>query len=216
MLYGSKPDEIDPKFGASVTYEYGKNLYVNMTNHCPNRCDFCLRNNSDGSLYATNLWYRNGEPSKEEIWENLQRRDLNAYHEIVFCGYGEPACRWDDMMWLCDRLKEHGSHFIRINTNGLANLITGKKASLELDGRVDAVSVSLNASTPKRYDDLCHSRFGLQALPAILRFTADAVLNVPHVRMTVVSTMAQEEMDECRRLCENVGADFHVREYIQE
>ena len=214
MLYGSKPDEIDPKFGASVTYEYGKNLYVNMTNHCPNRCDFCLRNNSDGSLYATNLWYRNGEPSKEEVWENLQRRDLNAYHEIVFCGYGEPACRWDDMMWLCDRLKEHGSHFIRINTNGLANLSTGKKASLELDGRVDAVSVSLNASTAEGYDQVCHSRFGLQALPAILKFTATAVLNVPHVRMTVVSTMSKEEQEACRQAAESVGADFVIREYI--
>ena len=32
MLYGSKPEEVDPKFGASVTYEYGKNLYINMTN----------------------------------------------------------------------------------------------------------------------------------------------------------------------------------------
>ena len=203
-------------YGASVTYEHGGNLYINMTNQCPNRCDFCLRQHSPGSLYANNLWYKGGEPAKEEIWALLQRRDLHRYPEIVFCGYGEPACRWDDMMWLCDRLKEHGSHFIRINTNGLANLITGKKASLELDGRVDAVSVSLNASTPKRYDDLCHSRFGLEALPAILRFTADAGLYVPHVRMTVVSTMAQEEMDECRRLCENVGADFHVREYIQE
>ena len=56
---------------------------------------------------------------------------MNSYNEIVFCGYGEPACRWDDMMWLCDRIKEHGSHFIRINTNGLANLITGRRAALE-------------------------------------------------------------------------------------
>lgn len=216
MLYGTNPNEIDPKFGASVTYEYEKNLYVNMTNQCPNRCDFCLRNNSDGSLYANNLWYKYGEPTKEEIWENLCRRDLNRYHEIVFCGYGEPACRWDDMMWLCDRIKENGSHFIRINTNGLANLITGRKASLELDGRVDAVSVSLNAATAQGYEDLCHSKFGLEAFTALQRFTADAVLNVPHVRMTVVSTMPKEEVEACRRICESLGADFHIREYIKD
>ena len=141
---------------------------------------------------------------------------MNRYNEIVFCGYGEPACRWDDMMWLCDQIKSHGSHFIRINTNGQADLITGRNASLELDGRVDAVSVSLNASTPEGYDAVCHSKFGLDAFPAILKFTASAVLNVPHVRMTVVSTMPKDEIDACRHVCERLGADFYVREYIDK
>ena len=204
------------KYGAAITYEFEKNLYVNMTNQCCNNCDFCLRQNSSGSLYADNLWYQHGEPSKEEILEELLRHDLNRYNEVVFCGYGEPACRWDDMMWLCDQIKSHGSHFIRINTNGLANLITGRNAALELDGRVDAVSVSLNASTPEGYDAICHSQFGLDAFPAILRFTAGAVFNVPHVRMTVVSTMPKDEIDECKRLCEKLGADFYVREYIDK
>ena len=209
-------NEIGLLYGASATYEYEGNLYINMTNQCPNRCDFCLRQNSSGSLYTNNLWYQGGEPTREEIWGQLQKRELNRYMEIVFCGYGEPACRWDDMMWLCDKIKADGSHFIRINTNGLANLLTGRSAALELDGRVDAVSVSLNASTPEGYDRLCHSRFGLQALPAILRFTATAVLNVPHVRMTVVSTMPKAEQEACRQLAESVGADLHVREYISD
>ncbi len=203
-------------YGASAVYEYGVNLYINMTNQCPNRCEFCLRQNSTGSLYANNLWYKGGEPTREEFWALLQRQDLNRYMEIVFCGYGEPACRWDDMMWLCDKIRAAGSHFIRINTNGLANLLTGRNAALELDGRADAVSISLNASTPEGYDRLCHSRFGPQALPAILRFTSTAVLNVPHVRMTVVGTMPKAEQEACRQLAESVGADFMVREYIPE
>ncbi|MCH5352296.1 MAG: radical SAM protein [Acutalibacter sp.] len=201
---------------ASIVYEYGAGLYINLTNQCPNNCDFCLRKNSDGSLYAENLWYQGKEPTKEEIWAELTGRDLNQYAEIVFCGYGEPACRWDDMMWLCDKLRAHGSHFIRINTNGLADLIVGRQVASELDGRADAVSVSLNASTAEKYDGLCHSKFGLDAFPAILRFTAVAVLNVPHVRMTVVSTMKKEEIETCKKVCESVGADFHVRDYISE
>mgnify|MGYP001040512515 CR=1 FL=1 len=202
------------QYGAHATYRHGNNLYINMTNLCPNRCDFCLRQNSPGSLYSDNLWYQGGEPTREEFWDELCHRDLNQYHEIVFCGYGEPACRWDDMMWLCDQIRGQGSHFIRINTNGLGNLITGRNAALELDGRVDAVSISLNASTPEGYDTICHSRFGLKALPAILRFTSTAVLNVPHVHMTVVSTMPKAEQDACQKLAESVGADFVVREYI--
>lgn len=200
----------------TITYEHEGNLYINMTNQCPNRCDFCVRNNSSGSIYADDLWYHGREPSKEEIWAELEKRDLNRYNEIVFCGYGEPACRWDDMMWLCDQLRAHGSHFIRINTNGLGDLITGKRTSLELDGRVDAVSVSLNASTAEKYDAVCHSKFGLEAFTAILKFTAGAVLNVPHVRMTVVSTLPQKEIDACREVAENVGADFYVRQYIEK
>ena len=125
------------KYDAAITYEYEKNLYINMTNQCCNSCDFCLRNNSDGSLYADNLWYHGGEPTKEEIWEELEKQNLNRFNELVFCGYGEPACRWDDMMWLCGKIKENGSHFIRINTNGQADLITGRNAALELDGKVD-------------------------------------------------------------------------------
>lgn len=201
---------------ASITYEYGGNLYINMTNRCPNRCAFCLRTNSTGSLYAENLWYQNGEPSKEEILADLQMRNLNAYHEVVFCGYGEPACRWDDMMWLCDEIRKLGAHFIRINTNGQADLIVGRDTAAELDGRVDALSVSLNAATPEAYQEICHSDFGIDALPAILRFTAAAVLRVPHVRMTVVSTMDPEEQSACKALCASIGADFEVREYISQ
>lgn len=204
------------EFDASITYEYNQNLYINLTNRCPNRCDFCLRNNSTGSLYADNLWYHGEEPTKEEILEHLLLRNLNRYHAIIFCGYGEPACRWDDMMWLCDEIRKTGSHFIRINTNGLSDLIHNRSTAEDLDGRVDAVSVSLNASTPEKYDAICHSEFGLEALPAIIRFTAKSVLNVPHVRMTVVDTMEPAELEACKRICSKIGADFVVRKYISK
>lgn len=201
----------------SITYEHGDNLYVNMTNKCPNNCSFCLRNNSDGSIYASNLWYNGKEPSKEEILESLMSRDLHSYHEIVFCGYGEPACRWDEMMWLCDKIKEHGSHNIRINTNGLANLITNRDdVSTDLDGRVDEISVSLNSPTPEGYNEICKSHYGVDALPAIIRFTAGAVLHVPHVYMSVISTMSDEDIAECRRICNRIGATLKIREYIED
>ena len=199
--------------GDIITYDYFGSLYINMTNRCDCHCVFCIRDEDSSALGG--LWLQE-EPSREAVLEDILSKDLSQYSEIVFCGYGEPACRWDDMMWLCDRIRGQGSHFIRINTNGLANLITGRNAALELDGRVDAVSISLNASTPEGYDAICHSRFGLEALPAILRFTSTAVLNVPHVRMTVVSTMPKAEQEACRQLAESVGADFFVREYISQ
>lgn len=200
----------------TITYEYGDNLYINVTNQCPNACDFCLRNNSTGSLYADNLWYEGAEPTKEKILADLKKRDLNSYAEIVFCGYGGPACRWDDMLWLAARLKEMGNYTLRVNTNGLADCITGRNAAPEMHGLLDIVSVSLNAPTAEKYDAVCHSKYGPEAFDAMLHFTAEAVKNVPHVVMTVVSTMPAEDIEACRKLCENAGAKFRVREYISE
>ena len=197
----------------TITYEYGKNLYVNLTNRCPNRCDFCLRTHSSGSIYAGDLWLER-EPTKEEILEDIKKRDLSQYQQLVFCGYGEPTCRLEDILWLCDRVKEFSPIDMRLNTNGLSDRINGRHTAPELDGRFEVVSVSLNAPNAEKYEALCHSEYGLEAFPAILRFTAEAGLYVPKVYMTVVDTMPQEDIAQCRRLCEDIGAIFRVRKYI--
>ena len=82
----------------TITYSYGKNLYVNTTNRCDMHCDFCLRQSGDGVGEADSLWLER-EPTREEIWEDLQKRDLNAFSELVFCGYGEPTYRLHDILW---------------------------------------------------------------------------------------------------------------------
>lgn len=197
----------------TITYEYGKNLYVNLTNRCPNRCDFCVRTHSAGSIYAEDLWLER-EPTKEEILEDIKKRDLGQYQQLVFCGYGEPTCRLQDLLWLCDQVKKYSGIDIRLNTNGLSDLINGGHTAALLDDRVDIVSISLNAPNAEKYEELCHSEFGLEAFPAILRFAAGAGLFVPKVYMTVVDTMPQADIDECRRICEGLGAIFRVRKYI--
>lgn len=197
----------------TLTYEYGRNLYVNLTNRCPNHCEFCLRTHSSGSIYAENLWL-DKEPSKEEVLADILSHDLTSYEQLVFCGYGEPTCRFDDMIWICDEVKKESPIDIRLNTNGLSDLINKRSTARELDGRINVVSVSLNAPTPEKYDALCHSEYGLQAFPAILKFTASANLFVPKVYMTVVDTMSTDDIKQCENICKQTGAIFHVREYI--
>ena len=58
----------------TITYSYGKNLYVNTTNRCDMHCDFCLRQSGDGVGEADSLWLER-EPTREEIWEDIQKRD---------------------------------------------------------------------------------------------------------------------------------------------
>ena len=91
--------------GFTITYEYGENLYVNTTNRCNFNCEFCLRHNGrGGSIYTHNLWLER-EPTKEEILADIESRDLAKYKQLVFCGFGEPSYRIEDICWVIDQLK---------------------------------------------------------------------------------------------------------------
>ena len=139
-----------------------------------------------------NLWLER-EPTQTEIMAALAQHDLSQYRELVFCGYGEPTCRLDDLLWVCNKVRGIRDIPIRVNTNGLSDLINGRSTAKSFQGLVDAVSVSLNASTPEKYVELCHPKYGLDALPAILTFTKDVVQYVPEVDMTVVDNGTPKE-----------------------
>ncbi len=199
----------------TISYEYDGNLYLNLTNRCPNSCDFCLRNNSEGSLYSKNLWLER-EPSAKEVLEDIKKRDLSKYKQIVFCGYGEPTSRWDDLILVSKEIKKLGNYEIRLNTNGQAMLITGRNCVEDAKGLIDVVSISLNGSTAQKYQEICHSDFGLKAFDSMLEFTKECVEIIPKVYMTVVDTMDKEEIEACKTVCEKTGAIFRIRTYIDK
>lgn len=199
-----------------ISYVYGGKLYINLTNRCPNACDFCLRTHGDGVGDAPSLWLER-EPTREEALSDILSRDLTQYPELVFCGYGEPTCRLEDMLWLCRKIREVSSISIRVNTNGLCDLINHRSTAREYDGLVDTISISLNAPTPEKYDAICHSQYGTEALPAILRFTRSVSFFVPQVVLSVVDkNLTRREIAECERLCKAAGAIFRVRQYIED
>ena len=109
-----------------VFYDYGGGLYVNMTNRCPCRCTFCIRDMVDSLGDADSLWLKR-EPSKEELLTKLAEQDLFAYDEIVFCGYGEPTSALDNMLETAKYVREkHPDIKLRLNTNGLSDRINNK------------------------------------------------------------------------------------------
>ena len=203
--------------GFTVTYEYGDNLYVNPTNRCNFNCEFCLRKNgSGGSIYTHNLWLER-EPTREELLESIESWDLSKYKQLVFVGFGEPTYRWEDICWVVDRMKEHGTKiFTRMDTNGTGSLIHGRDITPEFAGRFDMVSVSLNTDTAEKYEALCHP-VQEGAYEAMKTFTKSVQTYVPHVMMTVVDTISPEEIEACRKICEEeIGAVYRVREYIED
>lgn len=194
----------------SVLYDYGRGLYANITNRCPCRCEFCIRDMTDGLGSADSLWLKR-EPTVEETVDMLRQWDLSQYDELVFCGYGEPTERLADLLKIADHVKSHTRLSVRINTNGLADLIHGRETAGDLAGLVDCVSVSLNQCSAEKYDALCHPRFGLAAFPAILQYTRDVKKYVPKVAMSVVGVIPEADIVLCRKIAEGLGTTLRVR-----
>ena len=199
----------------TITYTVGNSLYLNITNRCSNACDFCVRTQSDG-FYADNLWLER-EPTVAEITADLDARPLEGYDELVFCGYGEPTCRFDDMVAVCDHLRSVTKTEIRLNTNGQASLICGRDVTPELEGRFDTISVSLNAANAREYQSVCHSVYGEAAYEAMLTFAENAKRYVPRVVLSVVrGTIPDADLDRCRKLADSRGVELRIREYIRK
>ena len=150
----------------------------------------------------------------EEVEQSLSQWDLSSMDEVVFCGYGEPAERLKDLLEVAAWLKKNYTVKTRINTNGLADLIWGTDTAPWLEGKIDAVSVSLNAIDAEEFLRLTRSKFGIGSYDAMLKFTQNCTKYVPHVMMTVVDQVTTpEEQESARKICEKLGATLRVRAY---
>lgn len=194
----------------NITYTVGSGLYVNLTNRCSNCCSFCVRHFGEGVGSADSLWLER-EPSREEVLAEIESRRPDEFDELVFCGYGEPLERFDDVVWICRELKKKYKLPIRINTNGQSDLITGRDTAPELKGAVDSVSISLNAPDPESYAQLCEPVFGEKTFAAILKFTKACKEAVPDVTLSVVDVIAPEQIERCRAIADSLGVKFRVR-----
>ena len=135
-----------------LVYELENKIYINLTNRCTNDCIFCLRNDKDDVCGKT-LWLDNENFSAKDVIAQLDNFKLS--NEIVFCGYGEPLLKLEILKEVSKYIKEkYPDTKIRINTNGHANFVYKRNIAPELKGLIDEISVSLNASTSKEYDEL--------------------------------------------------------------
>lgn len=190
----------------------GVNVYVNLTNRCPCACTFCLRQTKEMSESNT-LWLKQ-EPTVEEVIQEFQKYDLDDFQEVIFCGFGEPMERVDDIIRIAGILKLYRRDLpIRINTNGLGNLIHNRDITPELKGRVDTISISLNAPDEKEYYELTRSRFGIQSYQAMLDFAVACKEYVPHVVLTVVDIIGEEKIQKCQKICDDLGVTLRVRPF---
>lgn len=203
------------KKAMTITYEVDGALYVNMTNKCSNRCDFCIRNNGDGAYGSDSLWLEH-EPTVEQVLESIFERDLTKYRELVFCGYGEPSYRLEDCRRVALATKERcPSMPVRINTNGQSDLILGCDSAPMYHGAFDTVSISLNTPNAEKYCEMCHPVYGNSAFGALLTFASNVKEQVGEVLLSVVrETLSEEELEQCYAIARDCGVTLKVRTYI--
>lgn len=197
----------------TITYEVEGALYINVTNRCTNNCEFCIRKNGDGAYGSDSLWLER-EPTEDEILESVFSRDLSAYREIVFCGYGEPSIRLDVIRSVAVKIKERCSLPVRINTNGHSSLYHGYDTAPAYKDAFDCVSISLNTPSPERYDEICHP-VKAGSFEAMLDFAREVKNYVPSVLLSVVKDfLTADELAECHRIADDLGVTLKVRDYI--
>jgi TatD DNase family protein len=190
-----------------ITYPIRNSLYLNITNRCTAACTFCVRYHTD-FVKGHNLRLGD-EPTAEEIVKEIG--DPKRYTEIVFCGYGEPLLRLDVVKAVAADVKRRGGR-VRVDTNGHANLIYRRNVLPELAGLVDAVSVSLNAQNAALYDKISQPKFGVITYEAVKDFIREAKRHIPDVTVTVVS-LPEVDIEACRKIADDLGVKFRVREY---
>lgn len=199
---------------ADIIYTYGGSAYMNITNKCPCACVFCIRSNGDGLGSAESLWLK-GDPTIDEIKAEIDKFDFSEYGEVVFCGYGEPTQALDNLIESAKYLKEKHSLKIRLNSNGLSDLINGKPTAHLLEGVVDSISISLNAPDSEAYQRVTRSKFGEEAYPALLKFAEDCKKYIPNVKFTVVDVISKDEIEECKKISAKMGIPLRVRKWIK-
>lgn len=198
---------------ADIIYTYGGSIYLNITNACPCRCKFCIRNNGDSVGEATTLWFDKHNPDFDEVKDAIDGFDFSNHEKsVVFCGYGEPTCNYDVLIKTCKYLKEKG-FATRLNTNGLSDLINKRETAKEICEVIDSVSISLNAPTAEKYNEITQPSFGEKAFDAMLKFAKECKKYGIQTKLTVVDVISKEDIEDCKKLCAEIGIPLRIREY---
>jgi TatD DNase family protein len=196
-----------------LAYPLGDALYLNVTSGCTLACVFCPKIR-DGEFTVGGFDLKlDRNPTADEVWTAARAFPLERLSEVVFTGFGEPSRQLEVVLDLIPRLRAAGVRRIRLDTDGLASLREGRDVPPALAAAgLDAVSVSLNAADAATYAQLCPSRYGEAAYPAVQDFIRSAVASRLEVAASVVGMPGLDE-EACRAVAEGLGARFKWRPY---
>ena len=192
----------------TIAYRSRGRLYLNITSRCTLSCSFCPKNRHQWTLGGVNL-YLPHEPTVSEVLTAVG--DAARFDEVVFCGLGEPSLRLYDMLEIAGGLRERGARRVRVDTDGLANLVYRRDVTPDLEGFIDALSISLNAQDEATYNRHCRPSLP-GAYAAVLDFADRAREFVPDVRLTAIAGLANVDIAACESIARRLGVAFRSRQ----
>lgn len=189
-----------------IAYRLHGSCYLNITYHCTLRCGFCPKFNGTWEVQNYDLrLFR--EPEAAEVLAAIG--DPAEDKEIVFCGLGEPTLRLEVLLEVARAMKARGKR-VRVNSDGLANLMHGRDVTPELAEVVDALSISMNAQDEETYNR--HTRPKRPgAFHAMIEFARLAHERGMEVSMTAIDGLEGVDIDACRDIAEGLGVGFRRR-----
>ena len=106
---------------------------------------------------------------------------------------------------------------VRVNTNGMPNMIHKRNIVPELAKNIDAVSVSLNAENDKLYDEISQPQDVYKgAYSRVKEFIWYCAQEGLETTATIVTGYKDYKPDIqlCEQIAKNLGAKFRVREWL--
>ncbi len=205
-------------------YRFAEGVYLNITNRCPNLCTFCIKTKWEMDFHGNNLNLQGHEPTAQEVQAALQQEmDAAPFKEVVFCGYGESTMRLDVLLSVGQWLKQvrttgkYPVFKIRLNTNGLGNLINRRDIVPDLKTAVDIVNVSLNAENETLWRQLMCPAPGYEnGFSSVLEFIQKcATAGFDRVTASCVENTGANPQ-AVKALAAQYGASFKEREFLDE
>ena len=190
-----------------IAYPIADRLYLSITDRCTLACRFCPKTLGSMQVHDYDL-SMDHRPGVDEIIAAMG--DISDYSSIVFCGYGEPTLRLKVLLDVAREIKRREGH-VRVNTDGLANLVNKRNVLPEMSGLVDALSVSMNAQNESVYNTHCDPALP-ESWQAMLDFLAQAPRWVPDVTATAINGLEGVDIEACRALARQLGVAFRQRE----
>ncbi len=189
-----------------LVYDIEDRRYINLSSSCTLKCQFCPKTQGHPTVHQYDLTLH----EKKNV-EDYTRAigDPTKYTEIVFCGFGEPTLRFKELLAISHWIKENGG-MVRVNTDGLANLVYKRNVLPEMGKCVDALSISMNAQNEEIYNKHCQPSLA-GSYQAMLDFIEEAPKYISDVTASAIDGLEGVDIEACEKLANERHVKFRRR-----